>query len=74
MSRQSELMKYGVPDLKETADRLLSTTEHLLSPDEMQVTKKKAKQLVEGEEGRKLQKLLEERAKNKDNWVFCFNY
>ena len=69
LSRQGELARYGVPDLRETGETLLATTGHLLTDGERAEAERKVRDLVEGEDGRRLHRMLEERAREKDNWV-----
>ncbi len=69
LSKQGDLEHYGVPNLRETAEKLVASSEHLLTPEELASTKRKTKELVEGQAGKRLQQLLVQRAKDNENWV-----
>ncbi len=69
LSKQDDLARFDVPDLQDTADKLVATTEHLLSQEERELTKRRAEDLAKGTLAKKLQEMLKQRANDKDNWV-----
>ena len=70
LSRQNDLLKLGVPRLDDSVSKFVKAARPFLSQEELATTQKLADDLcAEGSNGRKLQKLLEERASIKDNWV-----
>ena len=70
LSRQGDLLRLGVPKLEDSAAKFVKVARPFLSQDELATTAKLAEDLcAEGGKGHKLQKLLEERASLKDNWV-----
>ena len=69
-SRQNELAKYGVPELKDTMAKYLRSVEPFLTQEELAETKKSVEEfLAPGGEGEKLQEILKLRTEEKDNWV-----
>lgn len=62
-----------VPKLESSMSKFLTAVKPLLNEDEFETTKNSASEFIkEGGVGEKLQKLLEERATTRKNWVSLF--
>lgn len=68
MSTQQNLRRHPVPPLKETLSKFVRSVEPLLTPTELSTTARLVKDFSEGD-GPKLQEILEQRAKNTENWL-----
>lgn len=63
-------MKYPLPTLQETLTKYLRTVQPFLNDKELENSKKLITKFTEeGNSGTKLQKLLEAKAKNSENWL-----
>lgn len=70
---QDNLPKLPVPPLRQTFERYLLMLEPLLSEEELDHTRKLVKEfLIPGGVGDRLQRSLERRANNKENWVSIY--
>ena len=58
-----------MPKLSDTLSRYLESTEPHLSAEQFQRTKEIVQAFEKSENAVKMQKYLEEKAKNEDNWV-----
>lgn len=65
---KQNLLKFPALNLEETIPKFLKTVQPLLTPHEFEEAKCSAKEFMQGE-GAKLQKLLENVAKQEENWL-----
>ena len=73
LSRQNELLQYGVPKLEDTLSKFQESVRPFLTENELDVNEKLIEAFLAYEgNGRKLHQLLEVKARNSDNWVRKF--